>query len=107
MLPAPPAPRQLLDLFLAGRKPKTLAACQADLEDFRRFMETRSVSAPTAGKAVEWLLDGPKGLANAFAITTGWRCVSADCRSRRSIAASRCSVRWSSWPTRSVWYPGP
>src|SRR4051794_40225699 len=31
-------------------------------------METRSVSAPTAGKAVEWLLGGPKGLANAFAI---------------------------------------
>ena len=33
---------RLLDIFLAGRNPRTLAACQADLEDFRRFMETRS-----------------------------------------------------------------
>ena len=49
---------RLLDIFLAGRKPKTLAIYQVDLEDFRRFMETRSVSAPTAGKAVEALLGG-------------------------------------------------
>jgi integrase/recombinase XerC len=48
---------RLLDIFLAGRKPKALATYQADLEDFRRFMETRSVYAPTASKAVEWLLD--------------------------------------------------
>jgi hypothetical protein len=35
VLSAPPTPSQLLDIFLAGRKPKTLATCQADLEDFR------------------------------------------------------------------------
>ena len=57
---------RLLDIFLAGRKPKTLVTCQADLEDFRRFMETRSVSAPTIGKVVEWLLGDPGGLANAL-----------------------------------------
>jgi integrase/recombinase XerC len=64
VLPAPPVPSQLLDLFLAGRNPRTLAAYQADLEDFRRFMETHSVSATTAGKAVEWLLGSPGSLAN-------------------------------------------
>jgi integrase/recombinase XerC len=47
---------RLLDIFLAGCKPKTLTAYQADFEDFRRFMEARSVYAPTASKAVEWLL---------------------------------------------------
>src|SRR3954465_13259750 len=56
--PVPPDPSQLVDIFLAGRNPKTLAAYQADLEDFRHFMETRSVSAPTVGKAVEALLGG-------------------------------------------------
>ena len=30
---------RLLDTFLAGRNPRTLAAYQADLEDFRRYME--------------------------------------------------------------------
>ena len=30
---------RLLDTFLAGRNPRTLAAYQADLEDYRRFME--------------------------------------------------------------------
>jgi integrase/recombinase XerC len=56
VLSAPPTPSQLLDIFLAGRKPKTLATCQADLGDFRRFMETHSVSVATVGKAVEALL---------------------------------------------------
>ena len=56
VLPALPDRNQLLDIFLAGRNPRTLAACQADLEDFRRFMEASSVPAPTVGKAVEWLL---------------------------------------------------
>ena len=66
VLPALPDRTRLLDIFLAGRSPRTLAACQADLEDFRRFMEARSVYAPTAGKAVEWLLGGPEGLANVL-----------------------------------------
>src|SRR3954447_9794082 len=56
--PALPDRTRLLDVFLAGRKPKTLAACQADLEDFRRFIEANSVSTPTIGKAVEELLGG-------------------------------------------------
>jgi integrase/recombinase XerC len=72
VLPAPPAPSQLLDIFLAGRKPKNLATYQTDLEDFRRFMETRSVSAPTIGKAVEWLLGDPGGLANALVSSYRW-----------------------------------
>jgi integrase/recombinase XerC len=55
---------RLLEVFLPRRSPRTLAACQTDLEDFRRFMEASSVYAPTAGKAVEWLLGGPGILAN-------------------------------------------
>jgi integrase/recombinase XerC len=58
----------LLDTFLAGRNPRTLAAYQADLKDFRRFLETRSIRAPTVAEAVRWLLGGPKGLANVFAL---------------------------------------
>src|SRR6478672_8334883 len=37
----------------------------------------------------------------------GGGCVSANCRSRRSIAASPPSVRWSNWPTRSALCGGP
>src|SRR4051812_48953379 len=58
---------RLLDTFLAGRNPRTLAAYQADLEDFRRFMETLSGSPPTVAKAVDWLLDGSAGLASVYA----------------------------------------
>jgi integrase/recombinase XerC len=63
---------RLLDIFLAGRKPKTLATCQADLEDFRRFIETNSVSAPTIGKAVEWLLSYPNGFPNVLVSDYRW-----------------------------------
>jgi hypothetical protein len=59
MLPALSNCSQLVEIFLARRNPRTLAAYQADLEDFRRFVEASSVHAPTAGKAVEWLLGGP------------------------------------------------
>ena len=58
---------RLLDTFLAGRNPRTLAAYQADLEDYRRSMETRSGSPPTVAKAVDWLLDGSAGLASVYA----------------------------------------
>ena len=51
---------RLLDTFLAGRNPRTLAACQADLEDYRRFMETIPLDVPTAGEAVRLLLSGPE-----------------------------------------------
>jgi hypothetical protein len=51
--PSVPECFRLVNLFLAGRNPRTLAACQADLEDFRCFLEASSVPAPTVGKAVE------------------------------------------------------
>ena len=73
MLPALPDRSQLLDVFLAGRNPRTLAACQADLEDFRCFLEASSVPAPTVGKAVEWLLDELGGLVNVLVSDYGWR----------------------------------
>ena len=63
VLPVLPNRSQLVDIFLAGHNPRTLAAYQADLEDFRRFLEASSVPAPTVGKAVEWLLDDLSGLA--------------------------------------------
>ena len=53
---------RLLDTFLAGRSPRTLAACQADLEDYRPLWTLRSVPAPTAGDAVRLLLGGPEWL---------------------------------------------
>ena len=58
---------RLLDTFLAGRNPRTLAACQADLEDYRRFMETIPLDVPTAGEAVRLLLSGPERLTNSEA----------------------------------------
>ena len=58
---------RLLDTFLAGRNPRTLAACQADLEDYRRFMEAIPLDVPTAGDAVRLLLGGSERLANAEA----------------------------------------
>jgi integrase/recombinase XerC len=70
--PALPDRSQLLDILLAGRKPRTLAVCQADLEDFRRFIETRSVPAPTVGKAVEWLLGNPNGFPNVLVSEYRW-----------------------------------
>jgi site-specific recombinase XerD len=63
---------RLLDVFLAGRKPKTLAACQADLEDFRRFIETRSIHVPTVGKVVEWFLGDPSGFPTALVSDYRW-----------------------------------
>src|SRR3954447_12724267 len=58
---------RLLDTFLAGRSPRTLAAYQADLEDYRRFMEAIPLDVPTAGDAVRLRLGGPERLANAEA----------------------------------------
>jgi integrase/recombinase XerC len=73
VLPALPDRTRLLDVFLAGHNPRTLAAYQADLEDFRRFLEASSVPAPTVGKAVEWLLDDLSGLVNALVSDYGWQ----------------------------------
>jgi integrase/recombinase XerC len=59
--PSVPECYRLVSLFLDGRKPKTLAAYQADLEDFRRYR-----CAPTLTNAAHWLLDSPSA-ANEFA----------------------------------------
>ena len=53
MLPALSDYTRLLDTFLAGRNPRTLAAYQADLEDFRRFVATLSGSPPTLAAAMK------------------------------------------------------
>jgi integrase/recombinase XerC len=71
MLPALSDYTRLLDTFLAGRNPRTLAAYQADLEDFRRFLETWSVyspTPPTVGEAVKGLLEGAKVMASLYVI---------------------------------------
>jgi hypothetical protein len=59
---------QLIDAFLAGRNPRTLAAYQADLEDFRRFMEASFSCAPTIGGAVERLIVYGYGTAKTITI---------------------------------------
>jgi integrase/recombinase XerC len=58
---------QLVDAFLAGRNPRTLAAYQADLEDFRRFMEASPFRAATVGRAVEQLIAEEHGWAKTMA----------------------------------------
>src|SRR4051794_12252872 len=71
MLPALSDYTRLLDTFLAGRNPRTLAAYQTDLEDFRRFLETWSVyspSTPTVDEAVKGLLEGAKVMAGLYVI---------------------------------------
>src|SRR3954471_10937640 len=60
--PSVPECMRLVNLFLAGRNPRTLAAYQADLEDFRRYMR-----APTLANAAHWLLEDPPIVANEFA----------------------------------------
>src|SRR3954454_23699483 len=67
---------RLLDTFLAGRNPRTLAAYQADLEDFHRFLETWPVyspSPPTVGEAVKGLLEGAKVMANVYVGRYRWQ----------------------------------
>jgi len=52
---------RLVDAFLAGRRPTTLAAYRADLEDFRCYTGTS-----TAADAARWLLDNPQVVADAL-----------------------------------------
>src|SRR3954469_10854793 len=76
MLPALSDYTRLLDTFLAGRNPRTLTAYQADLEDYRRFMETwpvHSPTPPTVGEAVKWLISSPEGLANVYVGQYRWQ----------------------------------
>jgi integrase/recombinase XerC len=53
----------LVGAFLAGRKPTTLRAYRADLDDFARF-----VGVEGARPAVEFLISGTAGQANAVAL---------------------------------------
>jgi len=53
----------LVEAFLAGRKPTTLDAYRRDLTDFARF-----VGAARPGPAVEALISGTAGQANALAL---------------------------------------
>jgi Phage integrase, N-terminal SAM-like domain len=62
-LPTPPDCTRLLDIFLARRSPRTLAAYQADFEDFRGYMRLATVA-----KAAEWLIIGGYGMALAYAL---------------------------------------
>jgi integrase/recombinase XerC len=61
--PSLPECIRLVNLFLAGRNPRTLAAYQADLEDFRRYTRTA-----TLANAAQWLLEDPHIVANTFAL---------------------------------------
>jgi integrase/recombinase XerC len=62
-VPAPAPPPRLLEAFLAGRNPRTLAAYRQDLEDFRAF--TR---AGTLEEAAQLFLSRGLGDANAAAL---------------------------------------
>src|SRR3954463_7017126 len=55
--PVPPDRTRLLDIFLARRSPRTLAAYQADFEDFRGYM-----GVTTVAEAAEWLIIDGYGL---------------------------------------------
>src|SRR4051794_23772017 len=62
-LPDLPGCTRLVEAFLAGRSPRTLAAYRADLEDFRCYMGTS-----TAAYAAKWLLDNPQVVAHALVL---------------------------------------
>ena len=55
----------LLGAFLAGRKPTTLRAYRKDLTDFATFL-----GVPGPGDAVEFLVSGDAGRANALTLAT-------------------------------------
>jgi integrase/recombinase XerC len=61
--PSVPECYRLVNLFLNARNPRTRAAYQADLEDFRCYMH-----APTPANAAHWLLGGLPTVANEFAL---------------------------------------
>src|SRR3954469_25192564 len=61
--PVPPDHTRLLDTFLARRSPRTLAAYQADFEDFRAYMRVATI----ANAAERLIIDG-SGMAIACAL---------------------------------------
>ena len=67
-LPDLPDCTRLVDAFLAGRSPRTLAAYRADLEDFRCYTGTS-----IAADAARWLLDSPQVVADALVRIYRWR----------------------------------
>jgi integrase/recombinase XerC len=65
-LPELPSPGDLIDMFLSGRNPRTMAAYGKDLDDFARFL-----GAPDRRSAVESILSAGQGPANAWGLA--WR----------------------------------
>jgi integrase/recombinase XerC len=61
--PSVPECYRLVSLFLHARNPRTRVAYQADLEDFRRYTGT-----PTLTNAAHWLLEVPPLVANELAL---------------------------------------
>ena len=76
--PALPGTGDIMAAFLAGRNPRTLRAYASDLADFARF-----VHASEPSSAVELLLSGGAGRANALALA-----YKADLMGRKLAAAT-------------------
>ena|SRR5579859_5484008 len=87
--PPPLGTADLFGAFVAGRNPRTLKAYARDLDDFARFL-----GQPSAAVAVELLLAGGQGSANAACLAYRTR------MSDRKVAPadSRRCGRWRSWP---------
>lgn len=91
----------LLGAFLAGRKPATLRAYRKDLNDFAAFLGVQD-----AGEAVELLVAGSAGQANA--LTLGYRAHLTDRRLApatvaRRVAALRSVVKLARTLGRITW----
>jgi site-specific recombinase XerD len=86
---------RLLDAFLAGRSPRTLAAYRADLEDFRCYKGTS-----TAADAAWRLLANPQDIASMLVSLYKWEMI------RRALQPATINRRlatcghWSNSPTR-------
>src|SRR4051794_1798321 len=89
--PALPGTGDVVALFLAGRNPRTLRAYASDLADFARF-----VRAPSPSFAVELLLSGSGGRANALALAYKADLIGRDLAAAtiaRRLAALRSMVK--------------
>jgi integrase/recombinase XerC len=100
-LPGLPPSGDVLFAWLAGRKPDTLRAYARDLEHFARYLK-----APSAAAAVELLLAGGSGQANA--IVLGYRAAMAEqelatATIARRVAAVRSMVKTARLIGRITW----
>jgi integrase/recombinase XerC len=91
----------LLGAFLAGRKPTTLRAYRKDLTDFATFL-----GVPGPGEAVEFLVSGDAGRANA--LTLGYKAHLTDRKLApatvaRRVAALRSVVKLARTLGRVTW----